>query len=1319
VFQAFRSSGVAGANRSWIHEAQLRNEKETMKPLQSTSRDMKSGLDSPKEKQGKRRAQQTPPREDDTSNKKKQKLEEENEKKKVREYERLARLDLQVNDRLRKEAATQREKLVMTMAKSLTKEYTRRRKAAEIVSAQTVLEGIHMHSESSEVMHLGDLPMPGAVYSEAVVRTWHFLSTFKSFFLERGYMADMPSLQALQNAVDSLHGGPAQGKMEHEEAVSFLTDLAVGLCKPLAARVTRVLMTSHVALNPALQKEFGASFFNDVNAAPDGTKKDKVNGDDLLLPINHLTWKEAVRLLFLSDGLAEIGHARHECSHLLRGYRSAGHPNSKEFRRLRKAEDFSQALTWQQMNDGEPDDIDGLLGQTSLRIDVPCAPVAPEGPHNQEKLSHPPRTLLSTEHFRNGTGLLDCLSMTRMELKELTLQRERYMEEALLLKEEMERQKLKEQGEDVEDDDDDDDDEEDLDSKSTSSDAPEKPKVDSNEQDEPESAHESGRIGKETSYDDFCADIPSAPEVIRRCLAVLRALAVSGPADPFLYPVDPQTNPGYYDAVLRPMCLREAGKQLKDAVKLYDRMNENTEDFLEDVVVRFGRNIRLIGHNSLTYANAGPTVIAAGTELLRLFERLLLDWVLAPQNALPPLESLDDEKCVDQHPMDEGSTVLLCDGCEGKYNIARLDPPLREIPKGDWYCPRCVSGLWYGDIDPRIGKSVRKHEAVGETLGLEGTITRCLSCFPDRHEAEPTLRYIIEYEDETEEILLLADVDKVLASMGTPVPPVRFLRAVVESPGYGFGVNHGLKLDVVPSLLNPRVCDAAARMVLASTEFRDMIETTGRLVVSDHQSMNAKEWLRLLILLVIKNSASDLMQNYQTKMENDAAARMAGAMETVKKQMNGTTIMDILPAVDLDDEHESSTSEVLVSVALPTAPQGPSTPTEAPSPLSEDRIISSSTSVVDAGVVEVVSESNIGSEDGKGGPKQAQSIKKENIFQEAFKRKAKRQKIIEEIFASLAIRRHMRPVVASFESDDFGFAIDTMLSPGDPAFAASELHNPDMKCAFCGFGDAELGSAFVRVPDDREWEELMPHATRSRRTHLIAEFENGTVGSPTLCSVTVRVNGDLFSSHDPDLCHAKEGGMTDFCLFAASGFQGDLRFRYEMGLPFVTGRLAAHDCCASAVHSARKDKIVQKKRSKIEAYHEREEGLACGRTLSIGSDVNGRSYWKFSESSSSLFICDDGSWLHFDKPELVASVMVALGKDPVAMDLREPFPDVVPLLDGRKWAGIIMKNRYFSSLAGSKDEEQMTSSSSPRETQQNVIVKGGFDVRRICIVVNH
>ena len=40
----------------------------------------------------------------------------------------------------------------------------------------------------------------------------------------------------------------------------------------------------------------------------------------------------------------------------------------------------------------------------------------------------------------------------------------------------------------------------------------------------------------------------------------------------------------------------------------------------------------------------------------------------------------------------DGGELLCCDTCPSSYHIHCLNPPLPEIPNGEWLCPRCLVG---------------------------------------------------------------------------------------------------------------------------------------------------------------------------------------------------------------------------------------------------------------------------------------------------------------------------------------------------------------------------------------------------------------------------------------------------------------------------------------------------------------------------------------------------------------------------------------------------------------------------------------------------
>lgn len=59
---------------------------------------------------------------------------------------------------------------------------------------------------------------------------------------------------------------------------------------------------------------------------------------------------------------------------------------------------------------------------------------------------------------------------------------------------------------------------------------------------------------------------------------------------------------------------------------------------------------------------------------------------------MPPLPlQIDLYLCLVCGRGDEEDRLLLCDGCDDSYHTFCLIPPLQDVPRGDWRCPKCVA----------------------------------------------------------------------------------------------------------------------------------------------------------------------------------------------------------------------------------------------------------------------------------------------------------------------------------------------------------------------------------------------------------------------------------------------------------------------------------------------------------------------------------------------------------------------------------------------------------------------------------------------------
>ncbi|XP_051976316.1 lysine-specific demethylase 5A-like [Xyrauchen texanus] len=64
---------------------------------------------------------------------------------------------------------------------------------------------------------------------------------------------------------------------------------------------------------------------------------------------------------------------------------------------------------------------------------------------------------------------------------------------------------------------------------------------------------------------------------------------------------------------------------------------------------------------------------------------------MRPRKEILEVNYIDLYMCMVCGRGDEEDRLLLCDGCDDSYHTFCLIPPLQDVPKGDWRCPKCVA----------------------------------------------------------------------------------------------------------------------------------------------------------------------------------------------------------------------------------------------------------------------------------------------------------------------------------------------------------------------------------------------------------------------------------------------------------------------------------------------------------------------------------------------------------------------------------------------------------------------------------------------------
>jgi [histone H3]-trimethyl-L-lysine4 demethylase len=121
---------------------------------------------------------------------------------------------------------------------------------------------------------------------------------------------------------------------------------------------------------------------------------------------------------------------------------------------------------------------------------------------------------------------------------------------------------------------------------------------------------------------------------------------------------------------------------------------------------------------------------------------------------------------------DNALSMLLCDGCDTGYHTFCLDPPLKVIPKYDWYCTECLVGTNEFGFEDGEEYSLAEFREKAETFRNEYIKTKLRPKSDDLHvsetEVEAEFWRMVSNVQETVEVDYGADIHSTTHGSGFP-----------------------------------------------------------------------------------------------------------------------------------------------------------------------------------------------------------------------------------------------------------------------------------------------------------------------------------------------------------------------------------------------------------------------------------------------------------------------------------------------------------------------------------------------------------------------
>lgn len=126
--------------------------------------------------------------------------------------------------------------------------------------------------------------------------------------------------------------------------------------------------------------------------------------------------------------------------------------------------------------------------------------------------------------------------------------------------------------------------------------------------------------------------------------------------------------PDYYDIIKYPMCFRTIQQKLEGS------KYKSLQQFKDDLHLMF--------NNATTYNNPSTIFFKEAKRLLWMSDRICKMIEKGTENS-----GMECNICSQKFSLDDKQ--ISCATCERTFHTACLSPPLKNLPKGDWFCSEC------------------------------------------------------------------------------------------------------------------------------------------------------------------------------------------------------------------------------------------------------------------------------------------------------------------------------------------------------------------------------------------------------------------------------------------------------------------------------------------------------------------------------------------------------------------------------------------------------------------------------------------------------